>query len=482
MNAIDMAPFTAWLPARPNQDMDLIIKIVGPAASALVEDWAVIAQSLIRKGLSVTTQGDRVDGERGTFVLTIRLATKTFYSLGSGCDVLVDLTNMNPKCSRFELQPGSVLIWEPSSDCDYRTHFVLPQGVVTYPIPLKELAGKQGEGFHGKALVALGVLLHLLGVSESTLCRWTPSLSAPRSFTAGHDYARQYIDKRDVYALPSPPADPHRGMLLSAEKAILLGYVESACEDRSACVTELITTPWHWVTQHLDRAQSMVSVLESDWHSGVQAYRGPLGKVMVFSRAGASAIDSCLNGFKAPHVFVAADIADALRLTILGQDLIRTGACDGVGIVVEDAIALRQQTVEISSLVDMIHRQRSADGSAYDGGLAPCERDGESEADVGYVAWGAAQGVVRDAVGHCRSFGLRVGGFYPKRIMPFQHQAMESFAKTVGRVVIVESGQTQGYWDRLRGSFSFDYSMLTPPPGQSLTPMDIFLREGLGAE
>jgi len=45
----------------------------------------------------------------------------------------------------------------------------------------------------------------------------------------------------------------------------------------------------------------------------------------------------------------------------------------------------------------------------------------------------------------------------------------------------VESGSTQGYWNRLRPGFSCDYTVLSPLPGESLSPMDIYLREGLGA-
>lgn len=480
MNAIDMAPFTAWLPARPDQEVDLIVKIVGPTASVLVKDWAVIAQFLIQKGLSVILQSSRVDDDRSPFALTIRLATKPFSSMGSGCDVLVDLTGTDPEWRRKGLQPGSVLIWEPSPN--EQAQRFLSQGVVAYPIPLKELSSRQGEGVHGRAFTALGVLLHLLGVSETTLCRWAPSLSAPRSFTAGHDYARQFVEKRDVYALPSRSVAARRGMLLSAEKAILLGFAENACENRNACATELMTTPCQWVAHHLNRAQSIVSVLESEWHPGVQTYRAPKGKVMVLSRADASAIGSCLNGFKASHLFVAADIADALTLTMLGQDLIRAGISDGVGILVEDTIALQQQTVEIRSLVEMIRRRRLDDSCAPDESLALCERDGDGNAEVGYIAWGAAQGVVRDAVRLCRSVGLRVAGFYPKLIRPFQHQAMEAFTRTVDRVVLVEADAAQGYWDELHPGFSFEHSLLTPPAGQSLTPMDIFLREGLGTE
>ena len=128
MNAIDMAPFTAWLPARLDQEVDLIIKIVGPTTSALVKDRAVIAQSLIQKGLSVIIQSSRVDDDRSPFTLTIRLATKPFSSMGSGCDVLVDLTGTDPEWQRVGLQPGSVLIWEPSAE--EQTHRFLSQGVV----------------------------------------------------------------------------------------------------------------------------------------------------------------------------------------------------------------------------------------------------------------------------------------------------------------------------------------------------------------
>jgi len=46
---IDLTLFRAWLPARPHQDFDLIVKIVGAAATGLVKDWMLIAQSLILK-------------------------------------------------------------------------------------------------------------------------------------------------------------------------------------------------------------------------------------------------------------------------------------------------------------------------------------------------------------------------------------------------------------------------------------------------
>ena len=54
-----MAPLTTWLPACPNRDFDLIIKIVSFAATGLLKDWTPIAQSLIQQGFSVMVQERR---------------------------------------------------------------------------------------------------------------------------------------------------------------------------------------------------------------------------------------------------------------------------------------------------------------------------------------------------------------------------------------------------------------------------------------
>ncbi|WP_455389526.1 hypothetical protein, partial [Petrachloros mirabilis] len=456
----------------------------GPVASGLMKDWTPIAQSLIQQGLSVMVQRGRLNGEFGDVVLSIRIANRPFYSMGHGCDVLVHLNDTIPEGWRFGLQPGSVLLWDPPAKP--RLYPILSEGVIAYAVPMKDICLQHGEGLPGKGLAALGALLYLLGVSEESLRHCTPLLSAPQSFAGGIAFARHEIDKRDAYSLPLAESETRPGIMLTPEQAILLGYAVSSCECRTACEAELITFPTRWTAKHLDISGSIVSVTESDGHPGVQVYRGPQGKVMVLLRGDGSAVASCLNGFKAPRVFVAADILDALRLVIEGNNLLHRGLSDGVGILIEESIALQQQSVDIFALADIVRRGNTPARNAttpgeHEGYVATFTRDSDAEAYVGFVALGSAQGVVRDAVTLCRSFGLRVAALYPKCIVPFSNQDMESFARTVGRVVLVESGQTQGYWDRLRTTFSFEPALLTPPPGKSLTPMDIFLREGLGA-
>jgi len=484
MWANDMAPLTAWLPARHSQDFDLVIKIVGPSVSGLMKDWTPIAQSLIQQGLSVMAQQEQLSGEFGDIVLDIRIASQPFYSVGHGCDVLIHLSDTTPACQHFGLQPGSVLLWDPPSKP--RLCSILPEGVIVYAVPLKDICLQLGEGLSDKGLAALGVLLHLLGVSDESLHHFTSSFSAPRSFAGGVAFARHSIEKRDAYSIPLAEPKARRGIMLSPEHAILLGYAVSSCECRTACEAELIASSARWTAKHLGIAGSMVSVLESHRHQGIQAYCGPAGKVLALLRGSDSAIASCLNVFQAPRVFVAADIPDVLKLLIAGHDLVHSGQSDGVGVLIEETIALRQQSVQIRALAEIIRRKNrvtSKNAALHRSDVfdTMVERDDALNADVGYVAWGAAQGVIRDAVALCRSFGLNVAGLYPKIIVPYPQEELESFAKAVGRVVLVESSQTHGYEMRLRGACSFPFSVLTPPPGQSLTPMDIFQREGLGA-
>ena len=468
-----MAPLTAWLPAHPHQDFDLVIKIMGPLSSKFMRDWSLIAQSFTMKGLSIITQSGRVCGAFSDPQLHIRITDRPVYSMGYGCDVFVQLsqTVADSWSLGLHLQPGSVLLYEP--DPVRRWHVCLPEGVISYPVALKDLCLQDEEGLQGRALAALGVLLHLLGVPEESLLQLAPTLSAPKTFTAGVVFARSNIEKRDAYSLPFVRTETRPAIMLSSEQAILLGYAVSSCDCGSSCDAKLVASPVEWTADHLGLARSMVSVLESDEHPGLQAYRGPQGKVMALLRGNDSAIASWLKGFQSPAVFVAADIADVLSFLLAGEDLIQTGRSDGVEVLIQDDIAFQYQTIEVRFLIDMLRRHHRAIGRA--------ERDGDADADVGFMAWGAAQGVVRDAVALCRSFGLRVAGLYPKRIVPFSNEDMESFAKSVGRVVVVESGQTQGYWDRLLPNLSFEFSVLTPEPSQSLTPMDIFLRERLGS-
>ena len=479
-----MAPFSAWLPARPNQDFDLTVKIVGRSASGLIDELAPIVQALTLHGCQVMVQTGRLNGGSGHLVLRLRIASRPFYSMGHGCDVVVYLDQDPPEFGRFGLQSGSVLVWDPSEQL--RLHPQLPDGIIAYPVPLRELNAQCSQDTWGKGVVAMGVLAYLLGFSEEARRVCLKSLSASRLFDSGYQFASRSLVKHDIYSLPLAARGDAR-IVLSPEKSVKLGFAASHCQSGTDCVSELERSPTQWIARHLAMADKMVSVLHSEQFPDVQAYRGPHGKVFAFLRGDEASILSSLNGGADPRILVAADAADALRLLVVGHRLVEANRASVVGVVVEETLTARLESVGVGALAAAVSGEKAdaadgIDGAEEDGtSTMRAEREGEDDAEVGFIAWGATQGVVRDALMLCRNLGMSVAALYPKQMVPLPVAQLESFAGTVKRVVVVESGLTRTHADRIEGACSFRPSVVIPKKGTALTAMDLFMREDLGA-
>jgi hypothetical protein len=480
-----MAPFSAWLPAHPNQDFDLAVKIVGRSASGLIDELATIVQAVTLHGCQVMAQSGRLNGGSGHLVLRLRIASRPFYSMGHGCDVVVYLDQDPPEFWRFGLQPGSVLVWEPPEQLPL--HPLMPDGIIAYPVPLRELNAQYSQDTWRKGFVAMGVLAHLLGFSEEARRVCLNSLSASCLFECGYQFASRSLVKHDIYSLPLA-ARRDACIVLSPENAVKLGFAAThCCESGTDCARELERSPTQWIARHLAMADKMVSVLHSEQFPDVQAYRGPQGKVFALFRGDDASILSSLNGCSDPRILVAADAVDALRLLVVGHRWIETNRAGVVGVVVEEALTTRLESVGVGALAAAMSGKKADAADGFDGveedGTATmrAEREGEDGAEVGFIAWGATQGVVRDALMLCRNLGMSVAALYPKQMVPLPVAQLESFAGTVKRVVVVESGQTRAHADRIEGACSFRPSVVMPDKGTTLTPMDLFMREDLGA-
>ena len=364
-----MAPFSAWLPAHPNQDFDLAVKIVGRSASGLIDELATIVQALSLHGCQVMVQTGRLNGGSGHLVLRLRIASRPFYSMGHGCDVVVYLDQDPPEFGRFGLQPGSVLVWDPPEQL--RLHPQLPDGIIAYPVPLRELNAQYSQDTGGKGFVAMGVLAHLLGFSEEARRVCLKSLTASRLFDSGYQFASRSLVKHDIYSLPLAARGDAR-IVLSPENAVKLGFAASHCESGTDCAGELERSPTQWIARHLAMADKMVSVLHSEQFPDVQAYRGPHGKVFALFRGDDASILSSLNGCSDPRILVAADAVDALRLLVVGHRLIETNRAGVVGVVVEEALTARLESVGVGALAAAMSGKQSDAADGFDG----AEEDG----------------------------------------------------------------------------------------------------------
>nr|MBI3611940.1 2-oxoacid:acceptor oxidoreductase family protein [Nitrospirota bacterium] len=470
-----MSPFTAWLPVGSERTSDLVLKIVGTTTAGLLNGATALEQALTEQGLRVMAQTSPSGGRSGSAV-RLRVSTEPITSLGSGCDVVACMDRAALQQQWFDLQPGSVFVHEAGADAA-----AVPDGVIAYAVPFSDLHRRCGARFSGKGLIAAGVLAHLLGIPERIVrSRIRPHVGL-RYFDAGVGFASSHLEKRDIYVTPSPAGAP-RQIMLDAHQALLLGLTIGGCDCRTACAQSLDRTPHEWMAEHVRAARGQVSTLAHQETSCLHVDRGSDGEVMaLLGAADPSAVPE--QGANRPRVLVAADMLDAIRLVGLAR---REGRANpgAVWVVVDEILAARRQSVPVEQLVGIVA------GTAQDpeNKVSPslewrpdAEWDRDPGATIGYVAWGAAQGVVREAVTLCRSFGLNVSALYPNVLWPAPTRELEAFAETVEHVIIVEPDRAGRYTRFIRNWTSLPAVTVMPEPGRALTPMDIFMREGLGA-
>lgn len=477
-----MAPFAAWLPVRNDPATDLVLKMVGVGASGLTSGAGALAEACAARGLRV--MADCQPPEAGGFVTTVRcrLSSDSLAAMGSGCDIAACLDRLTQRDIWAELQPGSVLLHETGGAA--ASEGAKP-GVITYAVPFGDLHRRCGSRFPGKGLIAAGVLAQLLGLEpQQVRSRIRPAAGVPY-FDAGVKYAATSLEKRDLHVLPVP-ADRRPQALVTARQALLLGLAGGPCDCGQACVERLQESPGEWMAEHGDPDGLRLPFTSASFPSA-QGYRSADSEVTAWL-GGSDVPDLLARQTGLPGlVLVAADMLDAIALTRLARRAARTGSTD-VWVMLEDTLAARQQTVSMDALAGWMGASRPAAGEPMAAASAAstiwpptAERDDEDGATVGYLAWGTAQGAVREALTLCRGFGLRVAAFFPKVLWPPPVDEIEAFAATVDRLVVVEPARAGAYTGFLRRRTSRPFSHVMPQPGRPLTAMDLFMREGLGA-
>ena len=479
-----MAPFTQWLPARSDQTSDLVLSVVAERAAGLKAAGTALEHALVVEGFELLAEkGDlqRVNGQPSLSTLRLRVSTAPLSSIGHGCDVLAFLTEDVDHLRSFGLGRGSVLLGETRTLAKLPPE-AIPAGVITYPVPFTDLGSLFGKGFSERSMMTIGVLTELLRVPWETVRSQVTCGLRRRCFDVGVAYAKENLAKRDVFAL-SMPGVARRHVLLDAHQAVLLGLGMATCESGASSLNGLDNSPEEWVAERVRAARQLVSLLKARGIPGVMVYRGPQGRFMVMVGTADPTLVRAEQPNSSPRILVAGDLVDTVRLVGVAQRLV--SACDDpVWVMVDQGLAHRRQSVPIQRLEEVAEEMREGDrrGAASPCSLLPlsAERDGGPGADIGYVTWGAAQGVVREAIGLCRGFRMNVAALYPKALSPVPIEELESFAASVKHLVVVEPNRARQYTTLVKAWTNLEPSTLMPMPGHGLTPMDIFLREGLG--
>jgi hypothetical protein len=473
-----MAPFTAWLPAQRDQAFDLVVTIVGDGIPGLKSGLAAFEEALASEGYQVLAQQGRMNGQALLPTIRLRVSTDPVNSMGNGCDVLAYLGDDVPPLNVFGLGRGSAVICEAES-LPRGTQTTAPTGVIAYHVPFENLSRRIGKSFSGKGLIGIGVLTQFLMIPPDRVRTRIRSGVPRRYFDAGVKYATDHVRKRDVFALPVRETIGSAS-LLNPHQAVWLGLGLSQCTCESACVGELDRSATAWVTRHLTEGRQLVSALKSRRLPGLTAYRSLDGRVIAI----VGGTDSSLLEEFGDHRSVTLIPGNLQDLVCLMGEACRLGRNRDtrVFVLVDEELAQREQSISRQALETIAGASRGYGGKEHgqDCGLGS-EWDLDLDAEVGYVAWGAAQGVVRDAISLCRRFGLKVAALYPKMLEPLPVKDLRVFAASSKQVVVVEPDQQGRYTDLVKSATGHKPATIRPAEGNRITPMDLFMREDLGA-
>lgn len=109
----------------------------------------------------------------------------------------------------------------------------------------------------------------------------------------------------------------------------------------------------------------------------------------------------------------------------------------------------------------------------------PVEREGPARAEVGIISWGSTQGAVREAAQRFRQIGSDVAALYPKLLWPLPVKALETFAASVKKVVVVEANKQGQLASMIRACTRIETDLIQTYNGVPISPWDIFGKEGL---
>jgi 2-oxoglutarate ferredoxin oxidoreductase subunit alpha len=115
--------------------------------------------------------------------------------------------------------------------------------------------------------------------------------------------------------------------------------------------------------------------------------------------------------------------------------------------------------------------------SAVEEDFSPVEREGAARAEVGFISWGMTQGAVREAMQRFRQIGLPAAALYPKLLWPLPVKALEAFAASVNKVIVVEANQQGQLAALIRAQTKIHPGLIHLCTGVPISPWEIFGRE-----
>lgn len=275
---------------------DLIIRIAGEGGQGVVTAGELLMRAVARSGLHILSDSTFSSEIRGGAVsFHLRTSPLPILSQGDRVDVLVALSPRGYAENRTDLAPGSVLVFDAEAIRPERL-----EGVTLYAVPMTAICHQLGTPLSRNMLV-LGVVAQLLGIPadlfrEQIRTRFSKRGAAVvtdnlRAFESGITYAKEQLEKKDPYLLPSGKRTDDF-LLLNGNEAIGLGALIAGCRFYSYCPITPATTLGDWIGTHLTEMGGTVIQAEDAAESLALAVGASCGGMEAMTGTSGPGLDS----------------------------------------------------------------------------------------------------------------------------------------------------------------------------------------------
>ena len=145
---------------------DLAIAIGGEAGQGIATPGDILARMFVRRGLHLNSYNAYQSIVRGGHIfLTLRVSEEERFSHGDKLDMLLCLNQDTMSKHLHLMGPGSAVVY----NSDNITPGDMEDGVQLCPLPVTELTGAQRAGGLNQNTVAVGAIMHLLGMGFEVL-------------------------------------------------------------------------------------------------------------------------------------------------------------------------------------------------------------------------------------------------------------------------------------------------------------------------
>jgi 2-oxoglutarate ferredoxin oxidoreductase subunit alpha len=246
---------------------DIAIAIGGEAGQGIATPGDILARLFVRRGLHMNTYNAYQSIVRGGHIfLTMRVTEEMRYSHGDKLDVLMCLNQDTMDRHLNLMGPGSAVVY----NSDDITPGKAAEGVQLCGLPVKELTGATRSGGLNQNTVAIGAVMHLLGIDYQVL-----EESLTQQFQrkgeavvnenvkvagAGHDYAVANFKAFDESV-------PDLGRTLgvwSGNEALAIGGAAAGVKFYAAYPMSPSTGVLHWYAQNARGLGIMVRQVEDE--------------------------------------------------------------------------------------------------------------------------------------------------------------------------------------------------------------------------